>query len=313
MKNKKLPKNLGTIFLSVVIISMLVIIILQNHRLHYKNSEEENKITSKSSSNSVPVSKDKHLQYEKAITLLESQSKEIQSSKKVIGNKKEIVSPQKPVKKYPLKIISRENLEGNAKAERKNYKFYYVPFLEKLGVSPGNINELTELYSNRLAEKEKIYHKYYDIYGEELDQSIYLELNDELFFFNESYDEKIQDLVGEDNCERYDLFDKSIVNREMILGFNNQLKSGGKLNEDKSEEFILSLYDIDTDYFPENSKYNSDIAGKPYSYLEFRKLKAKQYLIEAKRILSDSQYKKFVDFLSVRYGGMDSFFSSRNN
>lgn len=312
MKNKKSPKNLITIFLIVTILLLIFLITLQTHQLHNKNSEEGNKIIPESSSNSAHVSEEKHLQYEKPIPQLESQNNEIQSNKIFTDNKNEIITPQKPVKKYPINLISNKRLEENAEAERKNYKYYYVPFLEKLGISPDTIHELTELHSNRRIEKEKIYEKYYEEYGEELNRSIYLELNDDLESFNENYDDKIQDLLEAENLESYDLFDKSIVNREMVLTFNKQLNPDEKLNEEKTEEFILSLYDIDTDFYPENSRFNPAITGKPYPYLEVSKLKNKEYLIEAKRILSGLQYRLFVEYKIERDEVIDSFVASGN-
>ncbi len=285
-----------SVFTAAVILSILIFAGLFLSREFHIKSKKENRVllipdqTPEESPHSpVTTSKSKPPQYMK-----------VRSVKEIINNKKNDPISSMSEKKYPVHLISDKILEKGATARRKHYNFYYVPFLVKEGIAPDVIDELTEHFTAMVIEREKIYHKYKDKYGGKLDIMTFMELNDEVDFFNEDYDDKFFELLGADIYERYLFFDKTLINREAVLGFNGILDSDEKLNDEKVEEFIISLHDIDVEFYPENSRYNPVTKDVPYSYMKYEELKQKEYLIEARRLLTRSQYKKFVSYMKKR-------------
>ncbi len=206
MKNKK-SDNSNAVIIGVFIFIMLALIFAS----YYKPENNSRKGYRPASKTSVkPASEYKILKSERPASKLKSSDNTVLSTEKA-SDRKEAEGTQKPGKINPNVRISEESLEKNAARRKNSFINYHKPFLKKLGVPADDINNIMNLYSGYNIEKEKIYKKYDRIIS---DKETLLKLEEDEKLYKAGYDSKIKKILGKKNYELYDVFEKSLAQKD---------------------------------------------------------------------------------------------------
>jgi hypothetical protein len=330
MKNQILFKNLSVIFLSIAILSMLIIIVLQNHRLPYKNGKEENKITSiadvitpKTSSNSEPIAEEKHLQYEKTISKLKSQIKEITEQRNLLKDKNYLLIDEDKLNPQDyadnlrgLKNAMEDNPDNSKKSINEmndnelkktiinGVKINYASLFNDLRLSSEELEKLERLISDKMIAGIKA--------SESLNTNSTIQDNKNEFLIEQEnilsdYDMEIRNLLGDDNYKKYMIFIDSSEERLLFNNFKEYMINEGDLIISNEEDFIEALYKerqkIDTnnpDKSPNVFEFVQSLeAEREYINTKINKTKLinDKYLAVAEQFLSDEQLDNFEKFL----------------